>query len=140
VVGHDAVGEEWDREPLAGLTQHLLEGEVVARLLEQGGTARGPIQDVVGEAAGGVTESAWHAGEGIRAPKWGQDERLPTPFLGFADTRFYAGVDLRARSLYLAVLDRDGGERFSRNLAAAPGPFLQAVAPFRGKRKGVGSR
>jgi transposase len=48
-----------------------------------------------------------------------------------AGARFYAGVDLHARSLYLAVLDRDGGERFSRNLAAAPGPFLQAVAPFR---------
>src|SRR5262245_25414597 len=49
-----------------------------------------------------------------------------------ADTRFYAGVDLHARSLYLAVLDRDGQRRFGRNLPAAPGPFLKAVEPFRG--------
>ena len=51
-------------------------------------------------------------------------------FLPPADTRFYAGVDLHARSLFLAVLDRDGQTRFSRNLAAAPEPFLRAVAPF----------
>jgi transposase len=47
------------------------------------------------------------------------------------DTRFYAGVDLHARSLYLVVLDHDGQARFSRNLTAAPEPFLRAVAPFR---------
>ncbi|HZN65506.1 MAG TPA: IS110 family transposase [Tepidisphaeraceae bacterium] len=52
-------------------------------------------------------------------------------FLPPADTRFYAGVDLHARSLFLAVLDRDGQTRFSRNLAAAPEPFLRAVQPFR---------
>jgi transposase len=48
-----------------------------------------------------------------------------------ADTRFYAGVDLHARSLFLVVLDRDGQARFSRNLPAAPAPFLRAVGPFR---------
>jgi transposase len=48
-----------------------------------------------------------------------------------ADVRFYAGVDLHARSLFLCVLDRDGQERFARNLTAAPAPFLKAVAPFR---------
>src|SRR6266540_6528835 len=48
-----------------------------------------------------------------------------------ADTRFYAGVDLHARSLFLSILDRDGQERFARNLSAAPGPFLKAVQPFR---------
>jgi transposase len=48
-----------------------------------------------------------------------------------ADTRFYAGVDLHARSLYLVILDRDGNTRFSRKLPAAPEPFLKAVAPFR---------
>src|SRR5436309_12978312 len=48
-----------------------------------------------------------------------------------ADTRFYAGVDLHARSLYLVVLDTDGQVRFGRNLPAAPEPFLRAVAPFR---------
>jgi transposase len=48
-----------------------------------------------------------------------------------ADVRFYAGVDLHARSLFLAILDRDGQPRFGRNLPAAPQPFLRAVAPFR---------
>jgi transposase len=48
-----------------------------------------------------------------------------------ADTRFYAGVDLHARSLYLVVLDTDGQTRYGRNLPAQPEPFLRAVAPFR---------
>ena len=48
-----------------------------------------------------------------------------------ADTRFYAGVDLHARSLYLVVLDRDGQTCFGRNLPAQPEPFLRAVQPFR---------
>jgi transposase len=47
------------------------------------------------------------------------------------DARFYAGIDLHARSLLLAVLGRDGRERLARNLTAAPGPFLQAAGPFR---------
>src|SRR3954470_9586397 len=47
------------------------------------------------------------------------------------DTRFYAGVDPHARSLFLCALDRDGQERYARNLTAAPAPFLQAVQPFR---------
>jgi transposase len=47
------------------------------------------------------------------------------------DTRFYAGVDLHARSLFLAVLDHDGQARLGRNLPARPEPFLRALAPFR---------
>jgi transposase len=47
-------------------------------------------------------------------------------------TRFYAGVDLHARSLFLSILDRDRPNRFARNLPAAPEPFLKAVQPFRG--------
>ena len=47
-----------------------------------------------------------------------------------ADTRFYAGVDLHARALYLVVLDHDGQTRFARNLPAQPEPFLRAVEPF----------
>jgi transposase len=48
-----------------------------------------------------------------------------------AGTRFYAGVDLHARALFLVVLDTDGQVCFARNLPAAPQPFLRAVAPFR---------
>jgi len=46
-------------------------------------------------------------------------------------TRFYAGVDLHARNLFLVVLDRDGQTCFARNLPANPDSFLHAVAPFR---------
>src|SRR5262245_41603974 len=48
-----------------------------------------------------------------------------------AGTRFYAGVDLHARSLFLSILDQDGQGCFARNLPAAPEPFLRAVEPFR---------
>src|SRR6516164_9743694 len=48
-----------------------------------------------------------------------------------AGSRFYAGVDLHARALFLVVIDGDGHTCFARNLAASPDPFLRAVAPFR---------
>jgi hypothetical protein len=48
-----------------------------------------------------------------------------------AGTRFYAGVDLHARALFLVILDRDGQVRFARNLPANPDALLRAVAPFR---------
>jgi transposase len=48
-----------------------------------------------------------------------------------AGTRFYAGVDLHARALFLVVLDAAGQVVFARNLPADPAPFLRAVAPFR---------
>src|SRR5215475_4481657 len=48
-----------------------------------------------------------------------------------ADIRFYAGVDLHARSLYLVVLDPQGQIRYARNLPANPQAFRKAIAPFR---------
>jgi transposase len=48
-----------------------------------------------------------------------------------AGTRFYAGVDLHARALFVVILDASGRVVFARNLPAAPEPFLKAVAPFR---------
>jgi transposase len=45
--------------------------------------------------------------------------------------RFYAGVDLHARAMYVCVLDDKGAVRFHHNLAAGPDTFLEAVAPFR---------
>ena len=48
-----------------------------------------------------------------------------------AETRFYAGVDLHARALFLVVLDHTGQLRYARNLPAAPQPFRKAIAPFR---------
>src|SRR5215468_2135049 len=66
-----------------------------------------------------------------RLPRNPDPEAFMRSFQPPADTRFYAGVDLHARSLYLVVLDRDGQARFGRNLPAAPEPFLRAVQPFR---------
>jgi transposase len=45
---------------------------------------------------------------------------------------FYCGIDLHARSMYLCILDRDGKIVLHHNMAAAPEPFLQAIAPYRG--------
>src|SRR5262245_38916330 len=48
-----------------------------------------------------------------------------------ADTRFYAGVDLHARSLFLVGLDQHGQIRYARNLPAPPASFRKVIAPFR---------
>jgi transposase len=45
--------------------------------------------------------------------------------------RFYCGVDLHARSMYLCILDQAGTIRFHQNLAANPAVLRQAVAPYR---------
>jgi len=45
--------------------------------------------------------------------------------------RFYAGVDLHARSLYLCILDQAGAPVVHKNLDARPEAFLAAIAPFR---------
>jgi transposase len=45
---------------------------------------------------------------------------------------FYCGIDLHARSMYLCILDRDGKIVLHHNMAAAPEPFLKAIAPYRG--------
>jgi transposase len=45
--------------------------------------------------------------------------------------RFYAGVDLHARTMYTHVLDERGRTVFERDLPAGPGSFLEAMQPFR---------
>jgi transposase len=45
--------------------------------------------------------------------------------------RHYCGVDLHARSMYVCVLDRDGNVLVSKNIASAPEPFLELIAPYR---------
>ena len=45
--------------------------------------------------------------------------------------RFYAGVDLHARSMFTHVLDHQGKTVFEKDLPAEPGVFLDAVKPFR---------
>jgi transposase len=45
--------------------------------------------------------------------------------------RFYAGIDLHARTMHLCVLDHDGSVVFDKNLPCRRDTFLQAIAPFR---------
>ncbi len=45
--------------------------------------------------------------------------------------RFYCGVDLHARTLYLCVLDPAGATLLHQEVAAEPRAFLDAVAPYR---------
>ena len=45
--------------------------------------------------------------------------------------RFYCGVDLHARSMYVCVLDAEGNVLVSKDIAAAPEPFLELIAPYR---------
>jgi transposase len=45
--------------------------------------------------------------------------------------RFYAGVDLHARSLFTHILDQQGRTVFAKDLPAQPAAFLDAIQPFR---------
>ena len=45
--------------------------------------------------------------------------------------RFYCGIDLHARSMYLCILDHAGAVCFHQNLPAQADAFRQAIAPFR---------
>jgi transposase len=45
--------------------------------------------------------------------------------------KFYAGIDLHARTLHLHVLDHQGNTVYDKNLPAKPEPLLKALAPFR---------
>src|SRR6266702_4134715 len=45
--------------------------------------------------------------------------------------RFYAGIDLHARTLHLCVLDHAGTIVCDKNLPARPEPLLKALTPFR---------
>src|SRR5437016_5959662 len=45
--------------------------------------------------------------------------------------RFYCGVDLHARFMYLCVLDQAGGTVLHQNFPADADAFRQAIAPYR---------
>ena len=47
--------------------------------------------------------------------------------------RYYCGIDLHARTMYVCVLDHSTGETvLHRNLRSEPEAFLRAIAPYRG--------
>src|SRR5438093_2340583 len=45
--------------------------------------------------------------------------------------RYYCGIDLHARTMYLCVLNQQGEILLHRNMKASPEAFLQAIAPYR---------
>ncbi len=45
--------------------------------------------------------------------------------------KFYCGIDLHARTMYLCILNQEGEVLRHRNMKAAPEPFLKAIAPYR---------
>jgi transposase len=45
--------------------------------------------------------------------------------------RYYCGIDLHARRMYICVLDADGQIRVHRNGPATPEHFLATIAPYR---------
>jgi len=45
--------------------------------------------------------------------------------------RFYVGVDLHARTMYVHVLDHKGKTVFEQDLPADPKAFLRAIRPYR---------
>jgi len=45
--------------------------------------------------------------------------------------RFYCGIDLHARTMYVCILDAAGQIVVERNLPTTPEAFLEAIAPYR---------
>jgi transposase len=45
--------------------------------------------------------------------------------------RFYCGIDLHARTMYLCILDQGGQVVLHKEVAAEPAALLEAIAPFR---------
>jgi transposase len=45
--------------------------------------------------------------------------------------RYYCGIDLHARSMYVCVLDSQGEILMHRNMTCSPELFLKAIAPYR---------
>src|SRR5574341_1462365 len=45
--------------------------------------------------------------------------------------KFYCGIDLHARTMYLCILDPAGEALLQRNIPCSPEAFLRTVAPYR---------
>ena len=44
--------------------------------------------------------------------------------------KFYCGIDLHARSMYLCILDQEGNTMLHKNYKASPEAFLRAIQPY----------
>ena len=44
---------------------------------------------------------------------------------------YYCGIDLHARTMYVCILNQEGGIVFHRGMPSTPDGFLKAIAPYR---------
>src|SRR2546421_12239611 len=77
------------------------------------------------DLGGNHLESQTGAGSGPAQPK--------ETMMRFYDRqhKYYAGIDLHARTMHLCVLDAKGNVVFDSNLPCSPDAFLRAIAAFR---------
>jgi hypothetical protein len=45
--------------------------------------------------------------------------------------KYYCGIDLHARSMYICILDQEGETTLHRHSKATPEALLRAIAPYR---------
>lgn len=45
--------------------------------------------------------------------------------------KFYCGIDLHARSMYICILDQEGNTLLHKNVRSNPESFLRAIQPYR---------
>ena len=45
--------------------------------------------------------------------------------------KYYCGIDLHAKSMYLCILDKEGSVMLHRNIRCAENYFLKVIAPYR---------
>jgi hypothetical protein len=60
------------------------------------------------------------------------DSKEETPMRFYTQThKYYCGIDLHARSMYLCILDQAGNILIHRNLPTDPQTFLAVIGPYR---------
>jgi len=45
--------------------------------------------------------------------------------------KFYCGIDLHARKMFVCILDQTGEVLVHKNIYAKPEPFLKSIAPYK---------
>ena len=73
VVGHEAIGQEADRDAFAGLAEQLEEGSEIAVLVEDGAARVPAVENVVAVTAQGSASIARHGGEYAMGRAAGQE-------------------------------------------------------------------
>ncbi|MFH1215183.1 MAG: hypothetical protein V1706_01635 [Pseudomonadota bacterium] len=45
--------------------------------------------------------------------------------------KYYCGIDLHTKNMYVCILNQEGETVFHRNIKTNPDSFLEAIKPFR---------